>query len=109
MLTTPEKTIDLGTLKYQETYRFEVPIHNSSVEAVIPTTITKGCGKCTQISMNPMLIPAKGVQVLKVSFTPDHTTYKDNKVTKSVTIHYIDDFGKSNTLPIYFQAKVVMP
>jgi len=109
MLKVEQETIDLGTLKYQETYRFEIKIFNTSLNETEITSIIKGCGKCTHINIDSMTVPANGVRILRVEFTPDHTTTKDNKVTKSITINYRNEFNKPDSLRVYFQAKVVLP
>jgi hypothetical protein len=84
MLTTNNKEIQLGDIKFGVPYEFSYRLYNISKNPAIINSIVEGCKSCTKSSLTKDIIPSGDYAELKVVFTPGNL----GKTLKGISVVY---------------------
>lgn len=98
MLVVDNQEKDLGKLPFGKPYKFKYTLTNNSTSSVKITKLVKGCGSCTEASIDTRDISPSNSAILNVQFTPGSTGL--NK--KTIQVLYND----TENLTLSFKAFV---
>lgn len=98
MLTTNNKELQLGDIKFGIPYEFSYKLYNISEQDVIINNIVEGCKSCTKTTISKNIIPSGGYAYLNVVFTPGTL----GKTMKGISIIYNSDIE----LKLTFRANI---
>lgn len=85
MLTT-QPTVELGKLKLGIPHSFTYTLKNDYKEPVTITALVKGCGSCTEASVNKQIIGVGDSTDINVIFTPGSTGLNNKIINVQYTI-----------------------
>ena len=98
MLTTNNKELQLGDIKFGIPYEFSYKLYNVSEHDAVINTIVEGCKSCTKTTISKNIIPSGASADLNVVFTPGTL----GKTLKGISIIYNSDIE----LKLTFRANI---
>lgn len=102
MLTTNQKELDLGHVKFGQPYNFKFTLKNSSKQEVHITKLVVGCQSCTTAYTNkPNVAPGETTDI-NVTFTPGST----GPNIKNISVNYTTGGHPSPSESLKFRAIV---